>query len=127
MGRRRKTQRRLLSITPRARPPWATDLVTIYVGKDVLTRMEQERHRQSQFAQPYGVPQPIIALPKATDPMSFKWPVRGRPVRILGTTPRSTMLCLMQALMRDGAVVVAGLDEKGELHLISDRKTVACA
>ena len=110
------------SVAPLARAPWAPNLLTVYVGPDAVDRLTRERDRQRRFAKPYGVGQPVLALPKASDPASFRWPVRNHRVAINGVAPRRLVLRLMQALMRDGAEVVAGVDDRYELHTASDRQ-----
>ena len=63
--------------------------------------------------------QSLTMLPSGIDPVSFKWPARGRNVSIIGTAPRPVILRILQALVRDGALVAAGVDDSGELHLVN--------
>lgn len=63
-------------------------------------------------------------LPSGVDPASFKWRARGCNVSIHGVAPRPYILRLLQALVRDGAVVAAGVDDTGELHLVNLRREV---
>ena len=101
------------SVAPLARPSWAPNLLTVYIGEGSLDRLMEERTEAKHF----GVWRPIVALPLGTDPMSFRWPTRGRNVRILGQVDRATLLDLMHSLARDGACAIAGLDASGVLHL----------
>ena len=96
-----------------ARPVWAPSLITIYVGPDALNHLTQECVEQRR----YGIAHPVLALPGATDPMGFNWPVRGQNVRILGQLDRADLLDLMHALMRNGAATVAGPDDTGKLYI----------
>ncbi len=58
-------------------------------------------------------------LTSGVDPASLRWPAKGRNASIHGTAPRPIILRLLQALVRDGAVVAAGVDDRGELHLVN--------
>lgn len=61
----------------------------------------------------------VSVLPKGVDPATIKWPAKGHNVSIHGTAPRPLILRLLQALVRDGAVVAAGVDDSGDLHLVN--------
>ncbi len=63
-------------------------------------------------------------LPSGVDPASFKWRARGCNASVHGTAPRPVILRLLQALVRDGAVVAAGVDDSGKLHLVNLRQGV---
>ncbi len=66
----------------------------------------------------------VFNLPPDADPVSFRWPAKGHNASIHGTAPRPVILRLLQALVRDGAVVAAGVDDSGELHLVNLRQGV---
>ena len=64
----------------------------------------------------FGETTPAIALPLQTDPVPYRWPVSGGKVAIYGALDRVTLRRLLAALLRDAAVVAAGVDSHGELH-----------
>jgi hypothetical protein len=64
----------------------------------------------------------VYALPLGIDPFSLRWPANGCNVSIHSMAPRPLILRLLQALVRDGAVVAAGVDDSGELHLVNLRQ-----
>ena len=105
-----------------ARLPWAPSLVTVFVGEDALARLKAELTRQTRLAARYrDVWSPTLALPPGIDPVDFQWPVRDRHMAIIGDTRLPVLLRLAQALLRDGAGIVAGLHE-GELFLAKDQE-----
>ncbi len=106
-----------------AHPAWASSLLHVFVGEGALRRLEVELARQKKLAVRYrDIWSPTLALPLDSDPADFRWPVKGRNVATVGVAPRPVLLRLAQALLRDGAEVVAGLLESGELFIASDRE-----
>ncbi len=106
-----------------AHPSWARSLLYVFVGEGALRRFEVELTRQKELAVRYReVWSPTLALPFDSDPADFRWPVKGRNVATVGIAPRPVLLRLAQALLRDGAEVVAGLLESGELFIAVDRE-----
>ena len=66
----------------------------------------------------------VFNLPFGVDPASLRWPAKGRNTSIHGAAPRPVILRLLQTLVRDGAIVAAGVDDSGELHLVNLRQGV---
>ncbi len=66
----------------------------------------------------------IYTLPPVVDPVSLRWPAKDHNVSIDGVAPRPLIIRLLQALVRDGAVVAAGVDDSGELHLVNLRQGI---
>ena len=60
---------------------------------------------------------PALALPPSTDPSWFRWPVKGRDIKILGRLSAHDLLLTASALRRDGCKQVLGEDMNGELHV----------
>ncbi|MBA2410747.1 MAG: hypothetical protein H0V62_13635 [Gammaproteobacteria bacterium] len=69
----------------------------------------------------YGAADPMLILPDGHDPAAYEWLVAGRHVEILGYIDALRLRRVMGALLRDGALVAAGLDTAGRLHTASDR------
>lgn len=109
--------RRPLAVSIDARPSYAPDLVSLYVGAgwiDALATALRELHL-------YGAANPMLILPDGHDPAVYQWPVRDRHVAIYGRLDAHRLRRLMAALLRDGAAVAAGIDTDGRLHTASDR------
>ena len=100
------------AVAPLSRARHASDLICLFVGDDWQSELARARHELERF----GDTTPALALPLGTDPVAFRWPVSGCNVAIYGTLHRMTLRRLLAALLRDGAVVAAGLDRHGKLH-----------
>ncbi|MBA2408935.1 MAG: hypothetical protein H0V62_03860 [Gammaproteobacteria bacterium] len=109
--------RRPPGISINARPPYAPDLVSLYVGHGWMHALATALNELDL----YGEADPTLILPPGHDPAAYTWPIRGRRVEIVGYLDAPCLRRLMAALMRDGAHCVAGLDTAGKLHTVSDR------
>ncbi len=100
-----------------ARSPEAPNLMSLYVGDGWIHALAAAL----QDLERYGAAEPMLILPGGHDPVAFRWPVSGRHVAIYGCLDTPRLRRLMAALLRDGAVVIAGLDAYGNLHTACDR------
>jgi hypothetical protein len=70
---------------------------------------------------------PTFALDHSDDPTTYIWPVAQSNVAIRGCLPLPRLKRLMAALMRDGALCVAGLDMDNELHTAVQQRRLRIA
>ena len=80
----------------------------VVAGRGAMERFLQLKRKAS----------PVLALPPAADPSWFRWPVKGKDIKILGPMSKHDLLKLALAMRRDGCKQVFGEDEDGELHSI---------
>jgi hypothetical protein len=100
------------AVAPLMRARHAPNLIRLYVADDWKTELADAKHEREQ----YGEIIPAVALPLRTDPAVYRWPVAGRRVAIFGVLDSLTLRRLLAALLRDGAVIAAGVDDNGVLH-----------
>ena len=106
------------AVAPRSRACHAPDLICLFVGDDWQSELESANNELEQF----GETTPALALPLNTDPLVYRWLVSGRQVLIYGAVERATLRRLLAALLRDGALAVAGEDLEGVLHTAIKQK-----
>ncbi len=113
----------LPAVFPADPPRHCPHLILVFVGGDAEARL-----RAQCTLIVYGDFVSAIAwIDTYLDPALFRWPVRGKHVAIDGALPPRKLRGLLAALMRDGALVAAGVDTDGNLHTVSDRTREAAA
>ena len=103
------------SVAPLARARHAPGFMRLFCGSDWQARLDRAR----QELRKYGEVAPAIALPLGKDPAAYHWPVAGRRVAIYGALHIVCLRRLLAALLRDGALVAAGVDMDGTVHVAS--------
>lgn len=96
-----------------ARARAAPDFIWLWVDEDWQERLHNARE---ELRRGWEVA-PALALPIDVDPALFRWPVRDRHVLICGPLDIVRLRRLLGALLRDGAVVAAGEDTTGAVHM----------
>ncbi len=103
------------SVAPLARSRHAPALTRLFCDADWPTRLHDAR----QQLRKYGEVAPALALPLLKDPAVYHWPVAGRRVAIYGALHIVCLRRLLAALLRDGALIAAGVDLDGAVHVAS--------
>jgi hypothetical protein len=103
------------SIAPLARARHAPNFIRLFCDEDWQERLHNAREELGRF----GEVAPALALPLGKDPAIYRWLVAERRVLIYGALDIARLRRLLAALLRDGALVAAGLDTNGALHIAS--------
>jgi hypothetical protein len=113
----------LPAVIPSDPPAHCPQLIRLFVSGDAETRLRAECATLIDE----GFVPAIAWYETRFDPVLYRWPVRGMNVLIYGDLPRQKLRCLLAALKRDGALIAAGLDTDGKLHIVSNRVQKAAA
>lgn len=103
------------SVAPLAHAQHAPDFIRLFTDEDWPDRLNSAREELRR----YGQVAPALALPPGKDPAAFGWPVAGRHVAIYGALDIARLRRLLAALLRDGALIAAGMDLDGATHVAS--------
>lgn len=106
----------LPAVIPPAPPRHCPQLIRIFVGADAEARLRAE----CAYLIDGDFPPSIAWNQTHLNPVLFRWPVCDKHVAIYGELPANKLRLLLAALIRDGALVAAGVNTDGQLHTASD-------
>ncbi len=101
------------AVAPLARARHAPAHTRLFCGPDWQAHLHDAR----QELRKYREVSPALALPVGKDPAAYHWPVAGRHVAIYGALDIIRLRRLLAALLRDGALIAAGVDLDGVMHV----------
>ncbi len=103
------------SVAQLARARHAPQFIRLFCGPDWQARLDRAR----QELRKSGEMAPALGLPLGKDPAAYHWPVAGRRIAIYGALHIVCLRRLLAALLRDGALIAAGVDLDGTVHVAS--------